>query len=168
MKTRRAGLFLPLRVDSGRDGRTGWEPFGGWGRLGKPLTCARSLAIEGGRLGRGGKGEMECSDSTRETCKTKSKRKKRLSTTTFPRDGGWWRWRGVVLVDDGGGKEREREKLWSQIFFALGEVQWADGHTRQASQPAGERAIKGFGWLSLFFWAGKAPAWGFASLGLEL
>lgn len=38
---------------------------------------------------------MECSDSTRETCKTKSKRKHRLSTTTFPRDGGLVVMRGV-------------------------------------------------------------------------
>lgn len=69
---------------------------------------------------------------------------------------------GIEVGGDGGGlfwlmmerEKREREKLWSQIFFCP-EVQWANGHTRQASQPAGERAIKGFGWLSFFFGQGK-------------
>lgn len=97
---------------------------------------------------------MECSDSTRETCKTKSKRKKRLSTTTFPRDGGLVVMEGVVLVDDGGGKEREGETLVSNFFLPWVRCNGWTG-THMESQPAGERAIKGFGWLSLIFGQGK-------------
>lgn len=83
---------------------------------------------------------MECSDSTRETCKTKSKREKRYLPLPFL---------GMEVGGDGGGllwlmmereKEREREKLWSQIFF----LPWVrcDGgraHGKPASQPAKER-----------------------------
>lgn len=66
---------------------------------------------------------------------------------------------GLEVGGDGGGlfwlmmerEKRERGRNSGLKFFsALGEVQWANGHTRPASQPAGGRAIKGFGWLSLF------------------
>ena len=97
---------------------------------------------------------MECSDSTRETCKTKSKRKKDYLPLPFL---------GMEVGGDGGGlfwlmmereKEREGETLVSNFFSALGEVRWVNGHT--ASQPASQRAIKSSGWLSLFFGQGKS------------
>lgn len=65
----------------------------------------------------------------------------------------------------GEGKEREREKLWSQIFFCPGcEVQWADGETDgKASQPASRRKGDKRFWVVISLFLGRESA----SLGLR-
>lgn len=151
----RAGLFLPLRVDSGRDGRTGWEPFGGWGRLGKPLTCARSLAIEGDDWDEEGREKWNAATRRERPARPNQKGKKDYLPLPVL---------GMEVGGDGGGlfwlmmerEKRERGRNSGLKFFsALGEVQMG-GRAHTASQPASRRKGDKRFWVVIsFFGQGK-------------
>lgn len=105
--------------------------------MGKPLTCARSLAIEEDDWDE--EGRKKWNAATRRERRARPNQKGKRDYLPLP-------FLGMEVGGDGGGllwlmmerEKREREKLGSQIFF-LPWVRcdgWTGTHGKQASQPA--------------------------------
>jgi hypothetical protein len=115
------------------DGRDGNRSA--MGRLSKPLTCARSLAIEEADWDEEGREKWNAATQRERPAKPNQKGKRNYLPLPFL---------GMEVGGDGGGllwmvMEREEKKRGRgrnsglKFFSALGEVRRTDGHTRQAS-----------------------------------